>query len=53
MSEAKKMAIVVHSGTLDKLYPVLMLSSTGGRDGCRGSFVLHFLGVGCIEERWA
>ena len=31
MSEKrKKIAFVVHSGTLDKLYPVLMLASTGG-----------------------
>jgi len=30
MSEKKKMAIIVHSGTLDKLYPVFMLASAGG-----------------------
>ncbi len=30
MSKKMKHAYVVHSGTLDKLYPVLMLASTGG-----------------------
>ena len=30
MSENKKMAIIVHSGTMDKLYPVFMLASAGG-----------------------
>jgi peroxiredoxin family protein len=30
MSENKKMTIIAHSGTMDKLYPVLMLASAGG-----------------------
>ncbi len=30
MSETSKHAYVVHSGSLDKLYPVFMLASTGG-----------------------
>ena len=30
MAEVKKMAIVVHSGTLDKAYPPLMLAAAAG-----------------------
>ena len=50
MSERKKMAIIVHSGSLDKLYPVLMLSSTGGAMDAEVSLFFTFWGMDAIKK---
>ncbi|MBD3173253.1 hypothetical protein GF326_12375 [Candidatus Bathyarchaeota archaeon] len=50
MSEAKRIAIVVHSGTLDKLYPVLMLSSTGGAMDAEVHLFFTFWGLDALKK---
>jgi peroxiredoxin family protein len=50
MSESKKMAIIVHSGTLDKLYPVLMLSSTGGAMDAEVHLFFTFWGMNALKK---
>jgi len=46
----KKMAIIVHSGTLDKLYPVFMLSSTGGAMDAEVHLFFTFWGMNAIKK---
>jgi peroxiredoxin family protein len=50
MSERKKMAIIVHSGTLDKLYPVFMLSSTGGAMDAEVHIFFTFWGLDAVKK---
>jgi peroxiredoxin family protein len=52
MSEAKpkKMAIIVHSGSLDKLYPVFMLSSTGGAMDVETHLFFTFWGLMALKK---
>ena len=46
----KKMAIIVHSGSLDKLYPVLMLSSAGGAMDVETHLFFTFWGLNAIKK---
>jgi peroxiredoxin family protein len=46
----KKMAIIVHSGTMDKLYPVFMLSSTGGAMDVEVNLFFTFWGLNTIKK---
>jgi peroxiredoxin family protein len=52
MSEVKpkKMAIIVHSGSLDRLYPVFMLSSTGGVMDVEVSLFFTFWGLNALKK---
>jgi len=51
MSETKqKMAFVVHSGSLDKLYPVFMLASTGGAMDAEVHLFFTFWGLDAIKK---
>lgn len=50
MSESKKMAIIVHSGSLDKLYPVFMLSSTGGAMDIEVHLFFTFWGMDALKK---
>jgi len=44
------MAFVVHSGTLDKLYPVLMLASTGGAMDAEVHLFFTFWGLDAVKK---
>jgi len=50
MSEKMKHAYVVHSGTLDKLYPVFMLASTGGAMDAEVHLFFTFLGLDAVKK---
>lgn len=50
MSETKKMSIIVHSGSLDKLYPVLMLSSAGGSMDMEVHMFFTFWGLNALKK---
>lgn len=52
MSEPKpkKMAIIVHSGGLDKLYPVFMLSSTGAAMDVETHLFFTFWGLMALKK---
>jgi len=52
MSEAKpkKMAIIVHSGSLDKLYAVFMLSSTGAAMDVETHLFFTFWGLMALKK---
>ena len=51
MSEKrKKMAFVVHSGSLDKLYPVFILASTGGAMEAEVHLFFTFWGMDAIKK---
>jgi peroxiredoxin family protein len=52
MSEIKpkKMAIIVHSGSLDKLYPVFMLASTGGAMDVETHLFFTFWGLMALKK---
>ncbi|MBC8224918.1 DsrE/DsrF/DrsH-like family protein [Candidatus Bathyarchaeota archaeon] len=50
MSEKKKMAIIVHSGTLDKLYPVFMLASAGGAMDVDAHLFFTFWGLDALKK---
>jgi len=52
MSETKpkKMAIIVHSGSLDKLYPVFMLASTGGAMDVETHLFFTFWGLMALKK---
>ena len=50
MSEKKKMAIIVHSGTLDKLYPVFMLASAGGAMDVEAHLFFTFWGLDALKK---
>lgn len=44
------MAIIVHSGSLDKLYPVFMLSSTGGAMDIEVHLFFTFWGMDALKK---
>ncbi|MFH1179135.1 MAG: DsrE/DsrF/DrsH-like family protein [Candidatus Bathyarchaeota archaeon] len=46
----KKIAFVVHSGSLDKLYPVFMLASTGGAMDAEVHLFFTFWGMDAIKK---
>jgi len=50
MSETKKMAIIVHSGTMDKLYPVFMLASAGGAMDVEADLFFTFWGLDALKK---
>jgi len=50
MSENKKMAIIVHSGTMDKLYPVFMLASAGGAMDVEAHLFFTFWGLDALKK---
>ena len=50
MSETKKMAIIVHSGTLDKLYPVFMLASSAGAIDLETHLFFTFWGLDAVKK---
>ena len=50
MSETKKMAIIAHSGTLDKLYPVLMLASAGAAMDVETHIFFTFWGLEALKK---
>ncbi len=51
MSEKRqKMAFVVHSGSLDKLYPVFMLASTGGAMDAEVHLFFTFWGLDAVKK---
>jgi len=51
MAEKKqKIAFVVHSGSLDKLYPVLMLASTGGAMDAEVHLFFTFWGLDAVKK---
>ncbi len=50
MSEKMKHAYVVHSGTLDKLYPVFMLASTGGAMDAEVHLFFTFWGLDAVKK---
>ena len=50
MAETKKMAIVVHSGTLDKAYPPLMLASAGGASDMEVDIFFTFWGLTLLKK---
>jgi len=50
MTENKKMAIIVHSSTLDKLYPVFMLASAGGAMDVDAHLFFTFWGLDALKK---
>ena len=51
MSEKpRKMAIIVHSGSMDKLYPVFMLASTGGAMDMDVHLFFTFWGLNALKK---
>lgn len=50
MSKTMKHAYVVHSGTLDKLYPVFMLASTGGAMDAEVHLFFTFWGLDAVKK---
>jgi peroxiredoxin family protein len=50
MSEKKKLAVAVHSGTLDKLYCALILGSTATSMGWEAHFYFTFWGLQAIVK---
>ena len=50
MSETSKHAYVVHSGSLDKLYPVFMLASTGGAMDAEVHLFFTFWGLDAVKK---
>jgi len=50
MSTPKKMAIIVHSGSMDKLIPVLMLASTGGAMDVDVHLFFTFWGLNALKK---
>ena len=48
--KVSKHAYVVHSGSLDKLYPVFMLASTGGAMDAEVHLFFTFWGINAIKK---
>lgn len=51
MVEAKKMSIVVHSGTLDLAYPPLMLAVAGGAMDMEVNIFFTFWGLDLLKKK--
>ena len=50
MTKAKRMAIVVHSGTLDLAYPPLMLASAAGASDMEVDIFFTFWGLSLLKK---
>jgi peroxiredoxin family protein len=50
MDDRKKMSIIVHSGTMDKLYPVFMLASAGGAMDVDAHLFFTFWGLENLKK---
>jgi hypothetical protein len=50
MSEKKKLALIVHSGTLDKLYCAFILGSTATTMGWEAHLYFTFWGLGALVK---
>lgn len=48
--EKKSMAIIVHSGTMDKLFPVFMLASTAGSMDTQVHLFFTFWGLSALKK---
>ena len=51
MADIKKMSIVVHSGTFDKIYPVLMLATAGGAMDMEVNIFFTFWGLSLLKKK--
>lgn len=51
MTETKRMAIVVHSGTLDLAYPPLMLASAAGASDMQVDIFFTFWGLSLLKKK--
>lgn len=51
MTDKKRVAIVCHSGTLDKVYPVLMLASAGGASDMEVDIFFTFWGLNFLKKK--
>lgn len=51
MADVQKMAIVVHSGTLDLAYPPLMLASAAGAQDMQVDMFFTFWGLSLIKKK--
>jgi len=51
MAETKKMAIVVHSGTLDLAYPPLMLAAAAGASDIEVDIFFTFWGLNLLKKK--
>lgn len=50
VDEKKSMAIIVHSGTMDKLFPVFMLASTAGSMDTQVHLFFTFWGLNALKK---
>ncbi|MHA1532661.1 MAG: DsrE/DsrF/DrsH-like family protein [Candidatus Heimdallarchaeota archaeon] len=51
MADAKRMAIVVHSGTLDLAYPPLMLAAAAGASDIEVDIFFTFWGLNLLKKK--
>lgn len=51
MADAKRMAIVVHSGTLDLAYPPLMLAAAAGASDMEVDIFFTFWGLNLLKKK--
>lgn len=51
MADVKKMAIVVHSGTLDLAYPPLMLAAAAGASDMEVDIFFTFWGLNLLKKK--
>jgi len=51
LAETKKMAIVVHSGTLDLAYPPLMLAAAAGASDMEVDIFFTFWGLNLLKKK--
>ncbi|MHA1213517.1 MAG: DsrE/DsrF/DrsH-like family protein [Candidatus Heimdallarchaeota archaeon] len=51
MAEAKRMALVVHSGTLDLAYPPLMLAAAAGASDMQVDIFFTFWGLSLLKKK--
>lgn len=50
VDEKKSMAIIAHSGTMDKLFPVFMLASTAASSGVQVRIFFTFWGLNALKK---
>lgn len=50
VNEKKSMAIIVHSGTMDKLFPVFMLASTAASTDTQVHLFFTFWGLSALKK---
>ncbi|MHA1221302.1 MAG: DsrE/DsrF/DrsH-like family protein [Candidatus Heimdallarchaeota archaeon] len=51
MAEVKRMALVVHSGTLDLAYPPLMLAAAAGASDMKVDIFFTFWGLSLLKKK--